>query len=166
MMALKVVLVNYRFNSWYLLTKYWIIWRKKIVLIHCYFQYWFFHHKKLLNSINPLVNFGQKRSKLIPLVTMATEIEIEIWTIFFLFLSGNDHYVKVSSNSEMVRGMALWKFFGALRELMLKRRGSAGIILSRKTIKITSGFSIPIRQHYALIDNLMRGEVKGHCPAH
>ena len=39
---------------------------------------------------------------------------------FFLFLSGNDHYVKVSSNSEMVCGMALWKFFGALRELMLK----------------------------------------------
>ena len=27
--------------------------------------------------------------------------------------------MKVSSNSEMVRGMALWNFFGALRELML-----------------------------------------------
>ena len=50
---------------------------------------------------------------------MATEVEIEIWTIFFSFLNGNDHYVKVLSNSEMVRGMALWNFFGALRELML-----------------------------------------------
>ena len=38
---------------------------------------------------------------------------------FFLLLSGNDHYVEVSSNSEMVRGMALWKFSGAHRELML-----------------------------------------------
>ena len=28
--------------------------------------------------------------------------------------------MKVSSNSEMVSGMALWNFFGALRELMLK----------------------------------------------
>ena len=28
--------------------------------------------------------------------------------------------MKVSSNSEMVRGMALWNFFGALRELMLR----------------------------------------------
>ena len=36
-----------------------------------------------------------------------------------MFLSGNDHYVEVSSNSEMVRGMALWNFFGAHRELML-----------------------------------------------
>ena len=53
---------------------------------------------------------------------MATEVEIEssnIFFFFYLFLSGNDHYVKVSSNSEMVRGMALWNFFGALRELML-----------------------------------------------
>ena len=31
--------------------------------------------------------------------------------------------------------------------------------------KITSGFSILIRQHYAFIDNLMRGNPKGHCPA-
>ena len=47
-------------------------------------------------------------------------------------------------------------------------RGSAGIIIiiSRKTVKLTSGFSILIRQHYALIDNLMRGNSKGHCPAH
>ena len=40
------------------------------------------------------------------------------------------------------------------------------IIISSKTVKIISGFSILIRQHYALIDNLMRGNSKGHCPAH
>ena len=43
------------------------------------------------------------------------------------------------------------------------------IIISRKTVMITSGFSILIRQHCALIDNLMRGgggDSKGHCPAH
>ena len=35
-------------------------------------------------------------------------------------MSGNDHYVKVSFNSEMVRGMALWNFLVlSLRELML-----------------------------------------------
>ena len=39
------------------------------------------------------------------------------------------------------------------------------IIILRKTVKITSGFSILIRQHYALNDNLMRGISKGHCPA-
>ena len=48
------------------------------------------------------------------------KLRLKFEQYFFLFLSGNDHYVKVSSNSEMVRGMALWKFFGALRELMLK----------------------------------------------
>ena len=50
-----------------------------------------------------------------------------------------------------------------------KRRGSTGIIIiiiSRKTVKITSGFSILIRNFYSLINNLMRGNSKGHCPAH
>ena len=32
--------------------------------------------------------------------------------------------------------------------------------------KITSWFSILIRQHYALVDNLIRGNSKGHCSAH
>ena len=47
-------------------------------------------------------------------------------------------------------------------------RESVGIIIiiSRKTVKITSGFLTLIRQHYALIDNLMRGNSKGDCPAH
>ena len=49
-------------------------------------------------------------------------------------------------------------FFYFILELF----GSAGIIIiiSRKTVKITSGFSILIRQHYALIDNLMWRELK------
>ena len=41
-----------------------------------------------------------------------------------LLLGGHNHCVKVSSNSETVRGMGLWKFSGALRELMLKTNGS------------------------------------------
>ena len=36
-----------------------------------------------------------------------------------LLLGGHNHCVKVSSDSEMVRGMGLWEFSGALRELML-----------------------------------------------
>ena len=50
-----------------------------------------------------------------------------------MFLSGNDHYVEVSSNSEMVRGMALWNFFGAHRELMLKSLGKSDKMLGRAT---------------------------------
>ena len=37
-------------------------------------------------------------------VAMATEVAIKILTIFFLVLSGIDHSVKVSSNSEMGPG--------------------------------------------------------------
>ena len=37
-----------------------------------------------------------------------------------LLLGGHYHCVKVSSDSEMVRGMGLWEFSGALRELMLR----------------------------------------------
>ena len=40
-------------------------------------------------------------------VAMATDGAIKIYTIIFKVLSGNDHSVKVSSNS----GMALWDFF-------------------------------------------------------
>ena len=35
---------------------------------------------------------------------MATEVVIKLFTIIFLVLSGNDHSVKVSSNSEMGPG--------------------------------------------------------------
>ena len=51
---------------------------------------------------------------------MATDVAIKILIINFLVLSGNDHSVKVSSNSEVGSGTALWEFFGFLRELVLK----------------------------------------------
>ena len=43
----------------------------------------------------------------------------QFFTIIFLVLSGNGHSVKVSSNSEVGSGTALWEFFGFLRELVL-----------------------------------------------
>ena len=52
------------------------------------------------------------------MVTMATDVAIKFFTIIFLVLSGNDHSVKVSSNSEVGSGTALWDFFGFLRELV------------------------------------------------
>ena len=57
---------------------------------------------------------------MILVVAMAMEEAIKIYTLIFIVLSGNDHSVKVSSNSEMGPGMALWDFFGYLRELVLK----------------------------------------------
>ena len=50
---------------------------------------------------------------------MATVHANQILTIFMLLLGGHYHCVKVSSDSETVRGMGLWGFSGALRELML-----------------------------------------------
>ena len=41
---------------------------------------------------------------------MATEVAINFFTIIFLVLGGNDHSVKVSSNSEVGSGTALWNF--------------------------------------------------------
>ena len=54
------------------------------------------------------------------MVTMATVHANQILTIFMLLLGGHYHCVKVSSDSETVRGMGLWEFSGALRELMLR----------------------------------------------
>ena len=51
---------------------------------------------------------------------MATVQANKILTKFMLLLGGHNHCVKVSSDSETVRGMGLWEFSGALRELMLK----------------------------------------------
>ena len=51
---------------------------------------------------------------------MATVHANQILTIFILLLGGHYHCVKVSSDSETVRGMGLWEFSGALRELMLR----------------------------------------------
>ena len=73
----------------------------------------------MLNSINSLVNFVQIWQKVISLVTMATNVDSNFLTIVFLFLSGTDHSVKVSSNSESVHAGALLEFFGGYRELML-----------------------------------------------
>ena len=60
------------------------------------------------------VNFNKNNSiflqiweKVILVVAMATEVAIKIFTIIFLGLSGNDHSVKVSSNSEMGPGRPL-----------------------------------------------------------
>ena len=53
---------------------------------------------------------------------MATVHANKILTKFMLLLGGHNHSVKVSSDSETVRGMGLWEFSGALRELMLKYR--------------------------------------------
>ena len=50
---------------------------------------------------------------------MATVHANKILTKFMLLLGGHKHCVKVSSDSETVRGMGLWEFSGALRELML-----------------------------------------------
>ena len=73
----------------------------------------------MLNSINSLVNFVQIWQKVISLVTMATNVDSKLLAIVFLFLSGTNHSVKVSSNSESVRAGALLEFFGGYRELML-----------------------------------------------
>ena len=73
----------------------------------------------MLNAINSLVNFVQIWQKVISLVTMATNVDSKLLTIVFLFLSGTDHSVKISSNSESVRAGALLEFFGGYRELML-----------------------------------------------
>ena len=53
---------------------------------------------------------------------MATVHANKILTKFMLLLGGHNHCVKVSSDSETVRGMGLWEFSGALRELMLMNK--------------------------------------------
>ena len=53
---------------------------------------------------------------------MATVHANKILSKFMLLLGGLNHCVKLSSDSETVRGMGLWEFSGALRELMLKKR--------------------------------------------
>ena len=73
----------------------------------------------MLNSINSLVNFVQIWQKVISLVTMATNVDSKLLAVVFLFLSGTDHSVKVSSNSKSVRVWALLEYFGGYRELML-----------------------------------------------
>ena len=70
-------------------------------------------------SIKIIAFFLKIWEKVMLVVTMATDVAIKFFTIIFLVLSGNDHSVKVSSNSEVGSGTALWVFFGFLRELVL-----------------------------------------------
>ena len=65
---------------------------------------------------------------------MATVHANQILTIFMLLLGGHYHCVKVSSDSETVRGMGLWEFSGALRELMLNREHSLLRLVIKKVI--------------------------------
>ena len=85
----------------------------------------------MLNAINSLVNFVQIWQKVISLVTMATNVDSKLLTIVFLFLSGTDHSVKISSNSESVRAGALLEFFGGYRELMLSGINQAITLVQR-----------------------------------
>ena len=94
-------------------------WKKKTILDVCYFSILIFSHERQLFSILAYEKFGQIWSIFIMLVTMATVHANQILTIFMLLLGGHYHCVKVSSDSETVRGMGLWEFSGALRELML-----------------------------------------------
>ena len=55
-------------------------------------------------SIKIIAFFLKIWEKVMLAVAMATEVAIKIFTIIFLVLSGNDHSVKVSSNSEMGPG--------------------------------------------------------------
>ena len=55
-------------------------------------------------SIKIIAFFLKIWEKVMLVVAMATEVAIKIFTIIFLVLSGNDHSVKVSSNSEMGPG--------------------------------------------------------------
>ena len=57
---------------------------------------------------------------------MATVHANKILTKFMLLLDGHNHCVKVPSDSETVRGMGLWEFSGALRELMLIPQDTLG----------------------------------------
>ena len=58
-------------------------------------------------SIKIMAFFLKIWEKVMLAVAMATEVAIKILTIFFLVLSGIDHSVKVSSNSEMGPGQLL-----------------------------------------------------------
>ena len=84
----------------------------------------------MLNSINLLVNFVQIWQKVISLVTMATNIDRKLLTIVFLFLSGTDHSVKVSSiPSRSVPG-PYWIFWWLQRFDVLKvSLRSAGVFV-------------------------------------
>ena len=53
-------------------------------------------------------------------VTMATKREMSDYTVFFSVLGHKKFIRKILAKSESVRFQPLFKFFGALRELLLK----------------------------------------------
>ena len=53
-------------------------------------------------------------------VTMATKREMSDYTVFFSVLGHKKFIHKILAKSESVRFQPLFKFFGALRELLLK----------------------------------------------
>ena len=55
-------------------------------------------------------------------VTMATKREMCDYTVFFSVLGHKKFIHKILTKSESVRFQPLFKFFGALRELLLKRK--------------------------------------------
>ena len=54
-------------------------------------------------------------------VTMATKREMSDYTVFFSVLGHKKFIHKILAKSESVRFQPLFKIFGALRELLLKR---------------------------------------------
>ena len=53
-------------------------------------------------------------------VTMATKREMSDYTVFFSVLGHKKFIHKILAKSESVRFQPLFKFFGALRELLLR----------------------------------------------
>ena len=100
------------------------------------------------------MNFVQIWQKVISLVTMATNVDSKFLTIVFLFLSGPDHSVKVSSNSESVRAGALLEFFGGYRELMLNSERYAEdnkVHLQAKNKEMCHHLHMQIRRQFKIL---------------
>ena len=69
-------------------------------------------------------------------VTMATKREITDYTVFFSVLGHKKFIHKILAKSESVRFQPLLKFFGALRELLLKMVSLIYFIVSEINILI------------------------------
>ena len=92
---------------------------------------------------------------------MATVHANNILTKFMLLLGGHNHCVKVSSDSETVRGMGLWEFSGALRELMLRIYPANFMKLSPLFMKVWSfetihglNFNTQRQKRYAVTNDI------------
>ena len=57
-------------------------------------------------------------------ITMATKREMSDYTVFFSVLGHKKFIHKILAKSESVRFQPLFKFFGALRELLLRNNFS------------------------------------------